>query len=75
MTDDHQDHTISSYLTDLREDAMLLHSMVGAASAALSNPRHRGIAAGLLDQMHEISGHLNDALDSVTIGEIVRAEA
>ena len=75
MTDDHQDHTISSYLSDLQEDAMLLHSMVGAASAALSNPRRMGIAAGLLDEMHEISGHLNNALDSVTIGEIVRAEA
>ncbi len=75
MTDDHQDHTISSYLSDLQADAMLLHSMVGAASAAISNPRHLGIAVGLLEQMHEISGHLNDALDSVTIDRIVRAEA
>jgi hypothetical protein len=56
-------------------NAMLLHSLIGAANAAVSNPRHLETAVGLLEQMHEISEHLNVALDSATIGKIARAEA
>jgi hypothetical protein len=66
---------LAGHINDLQQDAMLLHSLIGAANAAVSNPRHLETAVGLLEQMHEISEHLNVALDSATIGKIARAEA